>query len=134
MRFACAVTIASETCYLGPLRSWLEAALTLGGVGEECRSVRIACSMALTEAVTNAIVHAHGRRRSRPVRIELVVAPDRIVMEVVDTGDGIGKGARTDPAAMVTRGRGLFLIRRSMTRVTSRAEKGRHRLRMVLLS
>jgi serine/threonine-protein kinase RsbW len=66
--------------------------------------------IALTEACSNVVTHAHGAERFE-VRLEL--AEDRCTIDVVDDGDGFDAataGAAT-PRTDGERGRGLYLIR-----------------------
>jgi anti-sigma regulatory factor (Ser/Thr protein kinase) len=130
-RFRCEFAIPSDTRYLALLRGWVDAAARQGGVPQRSSAVVLAASVALTEAVSNAIVHAHRRRRSLPIRIALAVAPSAIVLEVIDRGRGIGDVPASEPEPLATRGRGLFIIRRVTARMTSERIAGGHRLRMV---
>ena len=60
------------------------------------------------------------------------VRDGEVVVEVVDTGRGIGEPPESLPDEMSSHGRGLFLIRSMMTSVVSRSRGGRHALRMKL--
>jgi serine/threonine-protein kinase RsbW len=66
--------------------------------------------IALTEACSNVVTHAHGADKFE-VRLDL--AEDRCAIDVVDTGDGFDTTATAAeaPRADSERGRGLFLIR-----------------------
>ncbi len=125
------ITIGSDTRYLAALRSMVGAFLRHAGNGSVGKDSIIACSMALVEAVDNAIFHAHRNRRSLPIRVALSFMDGKVVMDVVDTGRGIGEPHAEEPDIHASHGRGLHIIRRSMSRVTSRVEAGEHRLRMV---
>jgi len=126
------ITIGSDTRYLAALRNMVDAFLTHAGDGRIGKAPRIACSMALVEAVDNAIFHAHRNRSSLPIRIALALSDAKVVMDVVDTGRGIGELVRRSPGTYASRGRGLHIIRKSMSEVHSRVGGGEHRLRMVL--
>lgn len=129
--FHCSFTIESNTRYLAPLRQWVGAvARIVGGRRFPARAV-MACSLALVEAVDNAIYHAHRRKRHLPIRVSLRLDRRDIVLEVADSGGGIGHPRTPRPDAMVSHGRGLFLIRQVMNSVESRLEDGRHRMKMV---
>lgn len=130
MAMACALTIGSDTRYLGPLRQWIDAFSRVSGERWFPRRAVIPCSMALVEAVDNAIFHAHGGRRREPIDISLSVKKGRIIIDVVDRGSGIGNPERIEPDSQATHGRGLFIIREIMDRVRSRRIAGRHHMRM----
>ncbi|MFH1830333.1 MAG: ATP-binding protein [Pseudomonadota bacterium] len=126
--FCCAITIRSETRYLSLLRRMVEVISTKGLLD---RKAVIACSMALVEAVDNAVIHAHKRKKSLPIKIAFSVNQKEVVMDVVDMGSGISQLNPPEPDAMSCHGRGLFVINRAMTSVTSRVNNGFHELRMV---
>lgn len=132
MPFRCAFTIRSDTAYLAPLRAWVDAAFALSGHGRMRGRAMLAVSMALVEAVDNAIVHAHRRRRHLPIGIAIAINTRSVRLTVVDTGRGIGDLPDREPRVTASRGRGIFLIRRVMSRVSSCCCDGRHELRMVL--
>lgn len=130
MNFKCALTIRSETTYLAILRRWVGAAAKVAGFGKISKAANMACTLALIEAVDNAIFHAHGRDRKIPIRILISVGENGISIEVADRGGGIGRHALARPDEMISHGRGLFLIHRLMTKVESRLRNGSHILRM----
>lgn len=132
MAFRCALTIRSDTRYLAVLRDWVRAACVVGAEGALPQDAILATSIALVEAVDNAIIHAHGRRRELPIRIELTIARGSVVIEVVDRGKGMGHLAISEPGMMASRGRGLFMIGSVMRSVRSTLRGGQHRLRMEL--
>lgn len=129
--FRLEITIGSDTRYLAALRSMVKAFLGHAGNGRVGTDSVIACSMALVEAVDNAIFHAHRNRKALPIRIVFSLADSRIVMDVVDTGGGIGELVPDDPEQYASHGRGLGIIHESMSRVESRVGGGEHRLRMI---
>jgi anti-sigma regulatory factor (Ser/Thr protein kinase) len=131
MSFCSAFTIKSDTRYLALLRQWVESSARIVGRRRFPRRAVMACSLALIEAVDNAIFHAHRRRRSIPIQVSLSVNECEVVLEVVDRGSGIGHPLLPPPDSMVTHGRGLFLIRSLMAHVESHARDGYHRMRMI---
>jgi anti-sigma regulatory factor (Ser/Thr protein kinase) len=131
MNFCSAFTIKSDTRYLALLRQWVESSARIVGSHRFPRRAVMACSLALIEAVDNAIFHAHRRRRSIPIRVSLSVNEGEVVLEVVDRGSGIGHPLLPSPDAMVTHGRGLFLIRSLMAHVENHSRNGCHRMRMI---
>ena len=128
--FRCEFTIRSDTRYLTVLRQCVPAAAEAAGFRDLPRKAAQECTLALIEAVDNAIFHAHGRRSSLPIRISVSVSAAAISIEVSDRGDGIGRTVEYDPDSMIAHGRGLFLIREIMDNVESRVRGGRHTLRM----
>ncbi|HPW45329.1 MAG TPA: ATP-binding protein [bacterium] len=130
MPFSCELTIPSETSKLAPLREWL--ASVQGLVGEELFPKRalFPCTIALVEAVDNAIFHAHDENGEKPISISLRLNGKGITMDIGDCGCGMKNVAADIPDEMSDRGRGLFLMNRLMTRVESLVIDGNHRIRM----
>ena len=78
--------------------------------------------VALTEALSNAILYGNHERVDAQVRVRAVVDDRALVLEVTDDGDGFDLDACTlDPTSpdniLREDGRGLFLMRRLMDRV-----------------
>jgi len=121
----------SDTRYLAPLRQWVVAVQKIVGGGEFPESAVVPCSLALIEAVNNAIFHAHGCAKDLPVGVSLSLRKGRIQLEVVDSGPGVGNPELPGPDEMVTHGRGLFIIRELMSEVKSRVTGGFHHMRMI---
>lgn len=98
-------------------------------VTRECRELSLSarqCALnvpvALTEAISNAILRGNGNARDKRVRVRAVVSDEALVLEVADEGGGFDLEACTvDPtsAENIERedGRGLFLMRSLMDRV-----------------
>lgn len=95
------------------------------------RRMRLAVSLALIEAVDNAILHAHSRRHELPIRVEMEVGKGAVALEVADCGPGLDHRLPAEPPALAVHGRGLFLIHQLMDEVKSRRVAGGHVLRMV---
>ncbi len=91
---------------------------------------RMKVTLALIEAFDNVMEHAYPRSRKKPVLVGFDVRRDRLLLDVLDRGRGIPKGAHPLPSLMSEGGRGLFLIYRLAQRVTSRRKNGWHRLHM----
>ncbi len=73
------------------------------------------CELALVEACNNAIQHATGAARQKPVLVEGEAGVDSIFLRVVDHTTGFAWPSRSGlPAAECETGRGLYLIRRIM--------------------
>ena len=78
--------------------------------------------VALTEALSNAILRGNGQSEGKHVRVRACVDTRELVMEVKDEGAGFDLDAKsvdpTSPERLVREdGRGLFLMRRLMDRV-----------------
>jgi len=121
----------SDTRYLALLRQIIPAAFSVAGMKALPPKVLGACTLALIEAVDNAIFHAHRRSRRMPVGVSVSISGSRIALSVSDCGGGIGRRGKMRPDCMVTHGRGLFLIHKLMAGVKSSVRNGRHSLRMV---
>lgn len=85
--------------------------------------------VALTEALSNAILRGNGEDRSKHVRLRARVDERELVMEVTDEGKGFDfESCMADPTAPenLSRedGRGLYLMRRLMDRVERFTEHG----------
>ena len=85
--------------------------------------------VALTEALSNAILRGNGEDRHKQVRVRARVDERELVMEVTDEGKGFDfDTCMADPTAPenLSRedGRGLFLMRRLMDRVERFNDQG----------
>ena len=94
----------------------------------ECRELRLPphkCSLnipvALSEALSNAILRGNANGKGKRVRIRAVVRDDAVVFDVTDEGPDFDMDKlRVEPTAetvMNEEGRGLFLMHRLMDRV-----------------
>ena len=86
------------------------------------RQLMLNLAVALTEALSNAILRGNDDDPAKHVQVMARVDSARVVIEVVDEGDGFDMDAcTTDPTTPgnVDRedGRGLFLMRQLMDRV-----------------
>jgi serine/threonine-protein kinase RsbW len=94
------------------------------------KSARFAIRLAFEEAVTNAFKHGHkGLPRSTPIRVDLSVGPQRVVIAIEDQGPGFNPGEVPDPTLdenlEVPTGRGLMLIRAYMSGIAFNAPGNR---------
>ncbi|HET8656282.1 MAG TPA: ATP-binding protein [Longimicrobiaceae bacterium] len=75
----------------------------------------------VTEALANAILYGNGGDARRMVQVEVSLNAVRVVLRVVDQGEGFDPRAVPDPTRPEnvdrTSGRGLFLIRELMDEV-----------------
>ncbi len=101
----------------------------VGMVREECaqrqlsaRVCNLTVPVALTEALSNAIVYGNGEDRLKQVRLSARLDDQALVLEVTDEGPGFDLDAcEIDPTTEENLdredGRGLFLMRSLMDRV-----------------
>ena len=85
--------------------------------------------VALTEALSNAILRGNREDRAKTVRVRAAVEAQTLVVEVEDDGAGFDMDACTaDPTVQANLGRedgrGLFLMRRLMDGVEQFAGRG----------
>jgi serine/threonine-protein kinase RsbW len=103
--------------------------------GFEDDRLRLNFRVGLTEAIANAMLYGNCRDPRKRVRVEALVGPEKIVVQVTDEGRGFDPDSVLDPTLPDNRlrpgGRGLFLIRNLMDRVEFN-ERG-NSIRMVLL-
>lgn len=126
MPFVVKFTIQSDTRYLAPLRGLVASIGRLVGKNRFPKRAVAACTLALIEAVDNAIFHAHKRVRGLPIDIEISVGKGVIVMKVVDRGPGLDHPSIHAPQLVATHGRGLFMMDKLMYGVESKKSPGRH--------
>lgn len=85
--------------------------------------------LALREVVTNAVLHGNREDPVKEVEILIERKPDRLVFVVKDEGEGFdfereGREPETEEEILAIRGRGLFLVKQIMDRVSYRYENG----------
>lgn len=84
--------------------------------------------LALSEAVTNAIVHGNKEIRDKKVSIKITINSSMIVIDIQDEGEGFNPDDIPDPVdeknLLATGGRGLFLMEEFADHVEYR-NKGR---------
>ena len=79
-------------------------------------------SIAITEAVGNAIVHGNKKDPTKEVRIHIKVRKDRVHISVRDQGKGFNPDKLSDPLdpqnLMKESGRGIFILKTLMDEVS----------------
>lgn len=95
----------------------------------EGRHLAFHIPVALTEALSNAILRGNREDRSKSVRLRVLVDTQALVVEIEDDGVGFDLDACTlDPTTTDNLGRedgrGLFLMRRLMDRVEQFRARG----------
>jgi serine/threonine-protein kinase RsbW len=93
------------------------------------RQLALNVPVALTEALSNAILYGNRERRDRHVHVRAEVDRERLVVEVSDEGAGFDlETAEIDPTSpenlLREDGRGLFLMRRLMDSVERFDDRG----------
>jgi serine/threonine-protein kinase RsbW len=93
--------------------------------------------VALTEALSNAILRGNQGVREKQVRVRAMVSDSSLVLEVADEGEGFDLDACTeDPTTPENLqredGRGLFLMRSLMDRVERFEDEARNIVRLTL--
>lgn len=103
---------------------------------QQCRDLHLParkCSLnipvALSEALSNAILRGNGEAAGKVVRVRATISEKALVFDVVDEGTGFDMVAsESDPTTRENLGRedgrGLFLMRRLMDRVENFQDKG----------
>ncbi len=100
------------------------------------RQLTLNVPVALTEALSNAILRGNGDDARKQIRVRVDVNDGQLVLEVEDEGDGFDLAACTeDPTTPENLeredGRGLFLMQRLMDRV-ERYRNGGNVVRLTL--
>jgi serine/threonine-protein kinase RsbW len=93
------------------------------------RQLALNVPVALTEALSNAILRGNRERRDKHVRVRAEVDRERLIVEVVDEGAGFDlETSEIDPTSpeniLREDGRGLFLMRRLMDSVEQFDDRG----------
>jgi serine/threonine-protein kinase RsbW len=120
LRFPIDVRIPSDVRFIEPI---------VGAVVQRCvehsipsKACRLNVPVALTEAISNAILRGNHEDMSKAVRIRVTIDDRDLILEVEDEGAGFDLGAcLVDPGGDGNRfredGRGLFLMCSLMDRV-----------------
>lgn len=130
-------SIASDVQSIAPIVETVQGMCTSAGFAP--RQCRLNIPVAVTEALSNAIMRGNAGDASRRVQIAVELDATRVVIEVTDEGLGFDLNAMShspDEADWLERedGRGLFLMRSLMDHIEScqpSAERG-HTLRLIL--
>lgn len=122
--------------------SYIEGVVELAA--KRCRELQVPakkCSLnlrvALTEALSNAILRGNGSSHEKVVRIRATVTDDAIVFDIVDQGPGfdLAKERSRDPTSpenlLSEEGRGIYLMSRLMDAV-ERTNEGGNTVRLTL--
>ncbi|MBL0172579.1 MAG: ATP-binding protein [Gemmatimonadaceae bacterium] len=113
-------TIESDVHAITPIVETVQALCRAAGFSP--RQCRLNIPVAITEALSNAILRGNGCERERRVHITAALETQRLIVEVSDEGGGFDLDAaqgHPDDADWLERedGRGLFLMRSLMDHV-----------------
>ncbi len=127
------IKVPNQTRYLsliGRIGDALARELEEEGGGREVLADQL--NVVLTEAMSNAILHAHDDDPDKTVHISLSISDHELCIRVFDQGRGFDLDAVGEPDDEGARehGRGLFIIRCVMDVVTYRRSKGFNVLEM----
>ncbi|HEB77576.1 MAG TPA: ATP-binding protein [Methylothermaceae bacterium] len=117
------IIVPNQTRYLSLIGSIGEAiARELDHYRGDRDALAYQLNLVLTEAMANAIKHAHRENAGKTVRVRIHIDRDLLQIEVYDRGQGFDLESLPppQPEAPVEHGRGLFLIRTLMDEVEYR--------------
>jgi serine/threonine-protein kinase RsbW len=127
------IKVPNQTRYLsliGRIGEDLAREMEEEGGGREALAHEL--NVVLTEAMSNAILHAHEDDPDKTVHISLSISDTELCVRVFDQGRGfdLNSVGEPDAGASEEHGRGIFIIRRLMDVVTYRRSKGYNVLEM----
>ncbi len=120
------IVVPNQTRYLSLIGNIGEAiAKELDRYQGDRETLAYHLNLVLTEAMANAIRHAHHDNSKKTVRVKIHIDHHQLCIEVYDQGQGFDLESvpEPDPGAPVDHGRGLFLIRTLMDEVEYRRGK-----------
>lgn len=130
-------SLVSDVSAITPMVETVQALCVSAGFSQ--RQCRFNIPIAVTEALSNAILRGNANDRSRHVHLVIALEPQRLVVEVTDEGNGFdlaGLHQSPDDPDWFERedGRGMFLMRSLMDVVEScmPGERRGHTLRLIL--
>lgn len=125
-------SIPSDVRLLGYVSRLAQETIRLIADPEHAESLCATVDVCLTEAITNAIQHAHRSDASRPLNVSIAVECDVLILRVFDTGPGFEMQRVPEPSfdELKEHGRGLFIIRNSMDHVKYAPVPGGNMLEM----
>ena len=128
--FKCEFSIKSDLSYLPWLRKLVVAASEKYG---KSRSLGIKTALVITEAIDNAVIHAHHRNKKKPIAISISTKPGESILEVYDVGEGFEWPIHAElPGLYSCRGRGIAIINRLCASVDYKNVKNMNRLKVVV--
>ena len=90
-------------------------------------------NLVLTEAMANAILHANEDDPEKEIHVTITILDEVLCIKVYDQGQGFDINMLPSPdfKSLDDHGRGVYIIRSLMDKVTYRKFKGGHVLEMV---
>ena len=127
------IRVPNETGYLrllGKIGEYLAQSLESYPGDREELAYHI--NLVLTEAMANAIQHAANLEKSTELHVTIRVKNRRLTIKVYDQGQGFSLCDLPEPppSCLAEHGRGIFIIRSLMDRVSYRKYDGGHVLEM----
>jgi len=125
------LTIPSELRLLPVARLFVEAVCQACGLAPDVIHDVV---LAVNEATSNVIRHAHRDRPATPLHIRCRLLSDGIEIQLLDEGPAFDPGSvpDLDPGEIRVGGRGIYLMRQLMDELTSeQRSEGGNILRMV---
>ena len=115
---AAVLDVPSDLAFLEPVTNYLTNELNIAWLVSADQSVAV--SVALQEALVNAMKHGNHNDPAKRVRITSEISADEATFVVEDEGDGFEKDNPPDPLTATnlfkTSGRGVLLIKAIMDR------------------
>ncbi len=125
------LTVPSGTEYLPVVRSFVESVCEVGRLACETRD---AIALAVHEAASNVIRHAHQHREETTFQVQCRLIENGIEVQLLDEGEpfDVSQVPQLDPSELRAGGRGVFLMRAVLDELTCcRRESGGNALKMV---
>jgi serine/threonine-protein kinase RsbW len=129
--FPFALTIPSELHLLPVARMFVESVCQAGGLDQAATNAVV---LAVNEATSNVIRHAHRDRPASPLHLQCRLLQDGIEIQLVDEGPtfDLSHVPHMDPGEVRVGGRGVFLMRQLMDELTSESRpQGGNVMRMI---
>lgn len=120
------IRVPNQTRYLGLIgRIGKELARELSRENGESETLAQHLNVVLTEAMSNAIRHAHEGDPDKTVHISISIADDELRIRVYDHGQGFDSSSlpEGEPQELEAGGRGIYIIRCLMDTVVYRRSK-----------
>lgn len=133
MELKCALTVASQFENIELVQLVLDDVLARKGVEEEGRHW---VSVAIREALANAIKHGTGQDSDKSVQVEMALENSHVLISVRDQGEGFDPSTLEDPLApenlLKPTGRGVFYMRQLMDAVEFRPRSDKPGMEVLL--
>jgi len=128
------IRVPNQTRYLSLIgRIGEDMARTLRRYKGDREELAYHLNLVLTEAMANAILHANEDDPEREIHITISILEHQLCIKVFDQGQGFDISSLPSPdfKSLDEHGRGVYIIRSLMDRVTYRKMDGGHVLEMV---